>query len=197
MLEALRQPLEDGFVTVSRAAVTATYPADFILIAAMNPCPCGNFGSKTNACRCSPSMIDRYRARLSGPLLDRIDLVIDMPEVDYDELSGKADGEPSCEIRKRVNAARALQRERFKQDGIFTNAQMSAPLIRKYCVPTGRAETLLKQAYTKLRLSARAYNRILKVSRTIADLSGSEEIQFQHYAEAIQYRSLDLGRGDA
>ncbi|MBQ2770850.1 MAG: YifB family Mg chelatase-like AAA ATPase [Clostridia bacterium] len=194
VLEALRQPLEDGFVTISRAAATSTYPADFILVAAMNPCPCGNYGSQINPCRCTPAMIDRYRGRLSGPLLDRIDLMIEMPEVRFEELSAAPAGETSKEIRERVNAARKIQRERFAGEGIFTNAEMSAPLIRKYCKPTGRSETLLQQAFTKLRLSARAYNRILKVARTIADLAGSEEIQFAHYAEAIQYRSLDGGR---
>lgn len=193
VLEALRQPLEDGFVTISRAAATSTYPAEFILVAAMNPCPCGNYGSRINVCRCTPTAIERYRAKLSGPLLDRIDLQIEMPEVDYDALSGKPDGEPSSAVRARVNAAREIQRKRFENCGIFTNAQMDAKQIRTYCAPTGRAELLLKQAYTRYRLSARAYNRILKVARTVADLAGSPEIQFEHYAEAIQYRSLDLG----
>ena len=194
VLEALRQPLEDGFVTISRAAATSTYPADFILVAAMNPCPCGNYGSRINPCRCTPAMIDRYRGRLSGPLLDRIDLMIQMPEVSFQDLSAAPTGESSAVIRARINEARRIQRERFREEGIFTNAEMSAAMIRRYCKPTGRSETLLQQAFTKLRLSARAYNRILKVARTIADLAGSEEIQYAHYAEAIQYRSLDGGR---
>ena len=193
VLEALRQPLEDGFVTVSRAAVTATYPSDFILVAAMNPCPCGNLGSKVNACRCTQTMIDRYRSRLSGPLLDRIDLVIEMPEVSYDELSSKPAGESSAEIRLRVNAARELQRERFQGEGILTNAEMNAAQIRRYCTPEGSSAALMQQAFIKLRLSARAYNRILKVARTIADLDRSERIEYNHYAEAIQYRSVLSG----
>ena len=147
VLESLRQPLEDGFVTVSRAAVTATYPSDFILIAAMNPCPCGNLGSKVNACRCTQTMIDRYRSRLSGPLLDRIDLVIEMPEVSYDDLSSKPAGESSAMIRLRVNAARELQRKRFEGEGILTNAEMNASQIRRFCTPEGPSATLMQPAF--------------------------------------------------
>lgn len=192
VLEALRQPLEDGTVTVSRIAATVTYPAAFMLVAAMNPCPCGNAGSRTQPCRCTTAQVQRYRARISGPLLDRIDIHIEMPEVGYRELSDRSRGEPSSAIRARVNAARARQRERFAGEGILCNAQMNANQVRAWCTPEGAAERLLQQAFTRLRLSARAYQRILKVARTIADLAGSERIMEQHYAEAIQYRSLDM-----
>ena len=192
VLEALRQPLEDGTVTVSRIAATVTYPAAFMLVAAMNPCPCGNAGSRTQPCRCTAAQVQRYRARISGPLLDRIDIHIEMPEVGYRELSDRSRGEPSSAIRARVNAARARQRERFAGEGILCNAQMNANQVRAWCTPEGAAERLLQQAFTRLRLSARAYQRILKVARTIADLAGSERIMEQHYAEAIQYRSLDM-----
>ena len=192
VLEALRQPLEDGFITVSRAAATVTYPADFVLAAAMNPCPCGNYGSRIHECRCTPSQVSRYRNRISGPLLDRIDIQIEMPEVGYAELSDKSAGEPSAIVRGRVNAARERQRARFQQEGILTNAQMNPAQIKKYCAPTGDAEKLLKTAFDRLQLSARAYQRILKVARTVADVEGSEEILTEHYAEAIQYRSLDM-----
>ena len=192
VLEALRQPLEDGTVTVSRIAATVTYPAAFMLVAAMNPCPCGNAGSRTQPCRCTAAQVQRYRARISGPLLDRIDIHIEMPEVGYRELSDRSRGEPSSAIRARVNAARARQRERFAGEGILSNAQMNANQVRAWCTPEGAAERLLQQAFTRLRLSARAYQRILKVARTIADLAGSERIMEQHYAEAIQYRSLDM-----
>lgn len=192
VLEALRQPLEDGTVTVSRAAATTTYPAEFILVAAMNPCPCGNHGSRTQQCRCTSSQIQRYRARISGPLMDRIDIHIEMPEVGYAELSDRSNGEPSSAIRARVNAARARQRKRFEKDGILCNAQMNSHQVRSYCSPDAESEKLLRQAYAQLQLSARAYQRILKVARTIADVEGSESILREHYAEAIQYRSLDM-----
>lgn len=192
VLESLRQPLEDGVVTVTRAAATATYPAEFMLVAAMNPCPCGNLGSRTQQCRCTATQIQRYRARISSPLLDRIDLHVEMPEVGYTELSDRTPAEASAVIRARVNAARARQRERFREDGILCNAQMGARLVRKYCAPDAESETLLRTAYTQLNLSARAYQRILKVARTIADVEGCERILRQHYAEAIQYRSLDM-----
>ena len=195
MLEALRQPLEDGFITVSRAAVTATYPAEFVLVAAMNPCPCGNYGSRIHACRCTHAQVERYRSRVSGPLLDRIDIQVEMPEVGFDELAAKQAGEPSSAIRARVNAARRMQRERFAQDGILCNAQMNAQQIKRYCTPDERSSALLKRAYTQMQLSARAYQRILKVARTIADVEASPSILYEHFAEAVQYRSLDCGAG--
>lgn len=191
VLESMRQPLEDGYITVSRAAATVTYPADFMLVAAMNPCPCGNLGSRTHQCRCTPLQVQRYRARISGPLLDRIDIQIEMPEVGYSELSNTIPEEPSEMIRERVNRARRLQRERFKDDGILFNAQMNSRLVNRYCKPDSDSEQLLKRAYTQMNLSARAYQRILKVARTIADLAGSETVRREHYMEAIQYRSLD------
>ena len=192
VLEALRQPLEDGFVTVSRAAATATYPAKFLLVAAMNPCPCGNRGSRTKPCTCSAVQIKRYAGRISGPLLDRIDLHIEMTEVGYREITERKPAESSDVIRARVTAARAIQRERFKADGIRTNAEMNGPLIRRYCNPTGESEKLLRDAFKRLQLSARAYQRVLKVARTIADLEASPEIRPEHYAEAIQYRSMSM-----
>ena len=192
VLEALRQPLEDGAVTVSRAAATATYPARFLLVAAMNPCPCGNRGSRTKPCTCTAAQIRRYAGRISGPLLDRIDLHIEMTEVGYREITERRAAESSEAVRARVTAARAIQRERFRNDGIRTNAEMSGELIRRYCNPTGESEKLLRDAFKRLQLSARAYQRVLKVARTIADLEHSETICPEHYAEAIQYRSMSL-----
>ena len=192
VLEALRQPLEDGEVTVSRAAATATYPARFLLVAAMNPCPCGNRGSRTKPCTCTAAQIRRYVGRISGPLLDRIDLHIEMTEVGYREITERRPAESSETVRARVAAARAVQRERFKNEGIRTNAEMNGALIRQYCNPTGESEKLLKDAFRKLQLSARAYQRVLKVARTIADLENSETIRPEHYAEAIQYRSISM-----
>lgn len=192
VLEALRQPLEDGFVTVSRAAATATYPARFLLVAAMNPCPCGNRGSRTKPCTCTPAQIRRYAGRISGPLLDRIDLHIEMTEVGYREITERRPAESSETVRARVAAARAIQLARFRDLGIRTNAEMNGELIRRFCDPTGASEKLLKDAFKKLQLSARAYQRVLKVARTIADLENSEEIRPEHYAEAIQYRSMSM-----
>ena len=192
VLEVLRQPLEDGMVTVSRAAATETYPARFLLVAAMNPCPCGNRGSRTKPCTCTAAQIRRYAGRISGPLLDRIDLHIEMTEVGYREISERRAAESSETIRARVTAVRAIQRERFKDDGIRTNAEMTGPLIRRYCNPAGESEKLLRDAFKRLQLSARAYQRVLKVARTIADLENSPEIRPEHYAEAIQYRSMTM-----
>ncbi|MEG1559746.1 MAG: YifB family Mg chelatase-like AAA ATPase [Clostridia bacterium] len=191
VLEALRQPLEDGTVTISRANARYTYPAEFILIAAMNPCPCGNSGSKVGVCRCSQPQINKYRQRISGPLLDRIDIHIEMTEVPYDDIAGKKRGESSAEIRLRVNKARALQRDRYKNEALFFNAQLNGKFLEKYCPLNESAESLLRTAYNRLNLSARAFSRIKKVARTIADLAGEEVISASHIAEAIQYRSLD------
>ncbi len=192
VLEALRQPLEDGMITVSRAAASATYPASFMLIAAMNPCPCGNRGSRTKPCTCTPVQVKRYAARLSGPLLDRIDIHIEMTEVGFTELTGRGEAESSAAVRERVNRAREIQRRRFVQDGIFYNAQMNAALTDRYCRPSGEAEKLLRRAFSEWNMSARGYQRVRKVARTIADLEGSDEVQTQHYAEAIQYRNVDI-----
>ncbi len=192
VLEVLRQPLEDGKVTLSRATVSLTYPARFMLVAAMNPCPCGYFTSPTHTCTCTPLQIRRYRGKVSGPLLDRIDIQIEVPAVPYEALRGKGDAEPSAGIRARVEAARRHQARRFSRHRkVFTNAQMCSRDIKHYCGLTANGEALLKTAISQLGFSARAYHRILKVARTIADLEGSEAIQPPHIAEAIQYRSLD------
>ncbi len=191
VLEALRQPLEDGFVTITRASAKAQYPSDFMLVAAMNPCPCGNYGSRVNECRCTHYQIERYRSRISGPILDRIDLHVEMTEVAYDDLASKAEAESSEVIRERVNAARQVQAERFKDEGILYNSQMSAGMLKKHCKLEPDAEELLKLSFAKLNLSARAYNRIIKVARTISDMAGKQDIGKAAIAEALQYRSLD------
>ncbi|MBO6061524.1 MAG: ATP-binding protein, partial [Clostridia bacterium] len=191
VLEALRQPLEDGVVTITRAAAKTTYPAEFMLVAAMNPCPCGNFGSKTKECRCTPAQIERYRSRISSPLLDRLDIHIEMTEVNYEDLTSKAMGESSASIRERVCAARRIQAERYKDDGILFNSQLNTPLMRKYCRMAPEAEEMLHSAYERFKLSARAYTRVIKVARTIADISGEQVIGKQHVLEAVRYRGLD------
>ena len=190
-LETLRQPLEDRKVTVSRVQQTTEYPANFMLIASMNPCPCGNYGSKNQICRCTSAQIHNYVSKLSGPLMDRIDLQIEVDNISYDELRTKQAGESSAEIKKRVNRVRALQRERFANDGISTNAEMGSKELAKYCQIDENCERLLKKAFEKLNLSARGTTRILKVARTIADIEGCENILPAHIAEAIQYRGLD------
>ena len=193
VLEVLRQPLEDQKVTISRASMSLTFPASFMLAAAMNPCPCGFWNDPTRECRCSPLQIQRYVGRISGPLLDRIDIHIDVPAVRFRDLTGDPppDTEDSAAIRQRVINARARQRERFMTEGIFSNAAMSPRLIRRYCRINSDSEAMLERAMTRLGLSARAYDRILKVSRTIADLNESAEIQSDHVSEAVHYRSLD------
>jgi len=194
VLEALRQPLEDGCVTISRAATSLSYPARFMLAAAMNPCPCGYLGAGAHgkSCVCTPVMIRHYRSRLSGPLLDRIDMHLDVPAVRYRELSAERGGEPSAEIRERCARARLMQRERFAgRAGIFANAHMAPRDIRVHCQLTAAADALLRTAIARLSLSARAYHRVLKLARTIADLAGAARIEPPHVSEAIQYRSLD------
>jgi magnesium chelatase family protein len=192
VLEVLRQPLEDGHVTLSRAALSLTYPARFILAAAMNPCPCGYYGDPSHSCRCGPLDVERYRARVSGPLLDRIDIHLEVPAVPYQELVGGTAEETSAVVRQRVERARAIQRERFRgQRGVHTNASMSARDLRRWCAVTAPVEGLLRSAVTRLGLSARAYHRILKIARTVADLDGSAMIAPGHVSEAIQYRTLD------
>ncbi len=194
VLEVLRQPLENGEVTVSRAVASITYPASFMLVAAMNPCPCGYLGDSRHQCTCTPSQIHRYRHKVSGPLLDRIDIHIEVPAVPYKELSTEYSGERSGEIRKRVISARDIQLERFRDDRkVYSNGQMKTRHIKKYCKLKPEAQNLLEVAMQKLALSARAYTRILKLSRTIADIEASEEIHPHHISEAIQYRTLDRG----
>ncbi|HTZ18603.1 MAG TPA: YifB family Mg chelatase-like AAA ATPase [Dissulfurispiraceae bacterium] len=194
VLEVLRQPLENGLVTVSRAVATVAYPAQFVLVAAMNPCPCGFYGDSRHQCTCTPGMITRYRSRVSGPLMDRIDIHIDVPAVPYKELSNEYAGEKSEHIRGRVSAARERQLKRFGSDRIFANGQMKTRHMKKHCILTAEAQGLLDTAMHRLGLSARAYSRILKVSRTIADLDASDIIDSRHVAEAIQYRTLDRGQ---
>ena len=202
VLEVLRQPLEDGTVTISRAAMSLSFPAQFMLLAAMNPCPCGYFNDKNRDCMCTPPMIQRYVSKVSGPLLDRIDIHIEVPAVQYKELRQGAEGESSAKIRERVLAARERQANRFARVGgtaqatrkhrpVFANAQMSTQRIRVFCELSSDAERLLERAMQQQGLSARAHDRILKVSRTIADLEGAQDIAVKHIAEAIQYRTLD------
>ena len=191
VLEVLRQPLEDGNITVSRAVGSINYPASFMLVAAMNPCPCGFFTDPQKECGCTAPQIQRYRSKVSGPLLDRIDIQVEVPGLRYQELATRNPGEPSTLVRQRVNEARARQIKRFEKRNIHANAQMGARDIKRYCGVKPGAEKLLETAIDKLGLSARAYSRILKVGRTIADLEGSEEIQPAHISEAIQYRRLD------
>ena len=192
VLEALRQPLEDGMVTISRAATSLSYPARFMLAAAMNPCPCGYLGDAARACVCTAVMVQHYRSRLSGPLLDRIDMHIDVPAVRYRDLSAERGGEPSASIRERCARARAAQMERFAgRPGVFANAHMAPRDIRAHCALTAPADALLRTAIARLGLSARAYHRVLKLARTVADLAGAARIEPAHVSEAIQYRSLD------
>lgn len=193
VLEVLRQPLEDHQVTISRAAMSLTFPASFMLAAAMNPCPCGFWNDPTRECRCTPLQIQRYVGRISGPLMDRIDIHVDVPAVRFKDLTGSAPpgAEGSAEIRARVVEARARQSARFKSEGVFANAGMSSRHIRKFCPIDAECERMLENAMTRLGLSARAYDRILKVSRTIADLAGAEDIQPEHTSEAVGYRTLD------
>lgn len=190
-LETLRQPLEDGCITVSRASGTVVYPANFILIASMNPCPCGNFGSKDLECTCSPSQIQRYMRKISGPLLDRIDIKIDVDRVAFVDLNSDKEEESSAEVKKRVDRARKVQLERYKNDKNYSNAKMNSKQIKLYCKIDDDTRDFMEQAFEKFHMSARAYNRILKVARTIADLDGKENIEFEHVAEALAYRTIE------
>jgi magnesium chelatase family protein len=194
VLEVLRQPLEEGEVTISRARATVRFPARFMLIASMNPCPCGHAGDPTRACTCAPGSVQRYMSRISGPLLDRIDLHVEVTPVPFDELRRREDAEPSAAVRARVEAAREVQAARFAGvpgQRLYCNAQLTSPLVRRHCALDDAGQALLKTALVRLGLSARAHDRILKVARTIADLGGSADIRAEHVAEAVQYRSLD------
>ena len=190
-IEVLRQPLEDGQITVARSKQTVTYPASFIMIASMNPCPCGNYGSKTQVCRCTPQQIHKYLSKLSGPIMDRIDLHVEVDAISYDDISSTKEEESSTSIKNRINFARDIQLKRFKNSKIYANAKMDVVQTKKYCKLDQQAEQMLKIAFEKLKMSARAHDRILKVARTIADLDNSETIKVNHIAEAINYRSLD------
>ncbi len=190
-LEILRQPLEDNVITVARAMRTVEYPASFMLVASMNPCPCGYFGSKAKECTCSPAQIIRYRSRLSGPLLDRIDLHIEVDNVTYGELTGEEESEPSEQIKKRVDRAREVQLSRFKDTGIYCNSAMTQSMLKKFCKLDKAGEEIMKAAFERFSMSARSYTRILKVARTIADLAGEENISAAHVTEAISFRCLD------
>jgi magnesium chelatase family protein len=192
VLEVLRQPLEDGVVTLSRAAVALTYPARFMLAAAMNPCACGYYGDPRHGCRCAPLEVERYRSRVSGPLLDRIDIHLEVPAVACRDLTPRPDEESSAVMRARVERARVLQRERFTgRSGVYANAHMTARDLRRYCATSPEVERLLRDAVNRLGLSARAYHRVLKIARTIADLDEAAQVSVPHVSEAIQYRSLD------
>lgn len=192
-LESLRQPLEDKTITVTRAGGSASFPADFMLCASMNPCPCGNYGSAELVCTCTPAQIKKYRAKISGPLLDRIDIQVEVDSVHYDDLISGAAEESSAQVKARVEAARAVQRERFIPEGIFTNSNMGERQINRYCALSDECERVLRQAFESLHLSARARSRIIKVARTIADLDFSAEIMPAHIMEAASYRSFDCG----
>ena len=195
VLEVMRQPLEDRTVTISRAQGTITYPANFMLVAAMNPCPCGFYGDPTKECTCSESTVSRYQKRISGPLLDRIDIFIDVPRVEYEKLSSETSGERSREVRDRVEHARDAQSRRFEGSRLVCNAEMTPTEVRAHCQAKldEQAQTLLRLAMTQLSLSARAFHRILKLARTIADMADSETIASAHLAEAIQYRQRVRG----
>lgn len=190
-MEVLRQPLEDGTVTISRVSGSVTYPSSIMLVAAMNPCPCGYFGHPTRACVCSSSAVDRYLGKISGPLLDRLDLHVEVPPVEFDVLSSSDKAESSARIRERVNAARERQNQRFRGTGITCNARITPDLLHEVCRLSPGAQTLLKTAFERMGLSARAFDRVLKISRTIADLDNCDTIEPRHAAEAVQYRALD------
>jgi len=187
-LEVLRQPLEDKIVTIARAKGALTFPANFMLIGALNPCPCGYWGDPTHECTCTPATVTRYQKRISGPLLDRVDIHVDVPRVAYEKLTEQRLGEPSEAVRARVEAAREKQRQRFAGTDIACNADMRPADVRKYCKLDDAGNALIRTAMAQLQLSARAFHRVLKLARTIADLAGSESIQPAHLAEAIQYR---------
>mgnify|MGYP000115562566 CR=1 FL=1 len=191
-LDLMRQPLEDGKVTISRVSGAVTYPAEFMLVCAMNPCKCGWYGDPSGRCRCSQRDVENYRSRISGPLLDRIDIVVEVPSVHFEDLRERAEAEPSASVKQRVNAARDVQNRRFGSGGMC-NARMGPEEMRRYCTLSEECAELMKGAFETMGLTARSYDRILKVARTVADLDGSEDIQPQHIAEAIQYRAVNLG----
>ena len=192
-LDMMRQPLEDGAVTISRVSGAVTYPAEFMLVCAMNPCKCGWYGDPSGRCTCSDQAVENYRGRISGPLLDRIDIVMEVPAVHFEDLRARAEAEPSCAIKERVDAARQRQHDRFGANTTMCNARMGPDEMRKYCTLDETGAELMKQAFDAMGLTARSYDRILKVARTVADLDGSEHIEPRHIAEGIQYRAVNLG----
>ena len=196
-LEVLRQPLEDGEVTVSRVSGTVTFPSRFMLVCAMNPCKCGWYGHPSGRCRCTERDIRRYHSRISGPLLDRIDIIVEVPALEFEELKRRAPAESSAEIKKRVDAARSIQRKRYKDDGSMCNAHIGSRELRDFCALSAECEELMHDAFDAMGLSARSYDRILRVARTIADLEGQRDIGVSHIAEAIQYRTYDFRDGNA
>ena len=191
-LDMMRQPLEDAKVTISRVSGTVTYPAEFMMVCAMNPCKCGWYGDPSGRCKCSQRDVDHYRSRISGPMLDRIDIVVEVPSVHFEDLRSRREAEPSSAVKERVNAARTVQNKRFGNSGMC-NARMGPSEMRKYCELSEESAQLMKDAFEAMGLTARSYDRILKVARTVADLDGSETIEPQHIAEAIQYRAVNLG----
>jgi magnesium chelatase family protein len=190
-MEVLRAPIEDGRVTISRASGRLTYPCEFSLVAAMNPCPCGYFGHPKKKCICSPLAVKKYLGKISGPMLDRLDIHVEVPAVQYEELVGRSDGETSAEIRARVEKARAIQQARYKGSNVTCNARLTSEMMQKFCILTDDANRILKAAFENLGMSARSYDRILKIARTVADLDGQEKIGATHVAQAIQFRSMD------
>ena len=192
-IDLMRQPLEDGQVTISRVSGAVSYPAEFMMVCAMNPCKCGWYGDASGRCTCSEQAVQNYRGRISGPLLDRIDIVVEVPAVHFEELRARAEAEPSKEIKKRVDAARQRQHRRFGKNTTMCNARMGPDEMREFCNLDAAGENLMKQAFDAMGLTARSYDRILRVARTVADLDGSENIEPQHIAEAIQYRAVNLG----
>ncbi|MBQ1834621.1 MAG: YifB family Mg chelatase-like AAA ATPase [Oscillospiraceae bacterium] len=195
VLEALRAPIEDGEVTITRAAASVTLPSRFMLVGAMNPCRCGWYGHPSGRCRCTPQQVEKYAERISGPMLDRMDLHVNVPSVEFEAMRRREKAESSAEIRARVNAARAIQSARFAGTGVLCNAQMTPPMVGQFCRLDEAGEKLLRAAFERLRLTARSHDRLLRVARTIADLEGSEQIESAHLAEAIQYRNTDILKG--
>ena len=193
VLECLRQPLEDRKVSIARVQSRYTFPAEFMMVCAMNPCKCGWYGDPSGRCTCSLSAVDAYRSRISGPLLDRIDIIVEVPAVKFEDLRARVEAEPSSAVKKRVDAARTFQNRRFGEHSSMCNARMGPTELRHYCKLDDECDELMKMAFEAFGLTARSYDRILKVARTIADLDGSEDIQPNHLAEAIQYRAVNLG----